>query len=918
MHPKRLFALAVIIIFAAAPLSPSLAAAPSSPYSEKLSIYTAGSSAFWSVTLNGVNASSAIAQVEASMDVGGYSLTAVKTVSWVSDFQVFGPTGYNLLKLPFIPDQGLFLTVSNSSYPAASAIALAFDQYLGAAFTSLSNETGTFTYFSPVSFSTVIPKTLLSPLPSNSSGFAALVKASSFAGLSSPFVTLTSQKTASGFTHSLIFGSIKSGAVDQSGNLQLLNLFGTSPSFIEAAKFSDSSTIIVHALDGLISSSDKATVLSNRANFSGSYSYTVPQNVKINKLNLTILELPAIAVGTRILDRGALNPGDSVSVTLNVKNIANMTIQNFTVSDDWWRSLPGIFQLTNGQSDFNISSIAPGSSASRIYVLKVNSSGNGQVLPSPRNILIPAVVGHFSYSFGGRTFTGSTGFNPLQILIGQVGPSVSITTSPDSTTGKPIGTVENLVVTVTNFGNGPALNLRVGNYTTPSLAQGGQTWVVKVPVQVTSLTHPNVTRGYVVTWQTSGGLVQNITSNLSNLVFSHKAMLLGYGRTTVNGTLTYLSPSTANLTLNYATLNVGRTSMQSFTGEQTLPSWLGCGKVAGANVSCSNGVLRFNYAFVKQGIPIRANVSYVLKQARNFVIPPATFNYTSNSISFVGSSGAFAVPAGIIVQKTLNPSPVIQGMQSRVALSASNQGPFSLYNLTLSTSPDSFDALLLAQPPAQKYYPVIGTRNSVSFNFSVIISGQTGNRSLAPGLVQFLFAGTKFALLVPQGTALIYPPLRVTMTTSPSSPLEGNSFNVIVSVSNPAGVDVTNVQLSLPLPVGVQVVRAVNVSAGNGVLTASIDRLPAMGVYKANVTLKSSAGLSFGLSGGSITFSYAGAQVKGSLALQAVTVNEDVLSRYTLPLLVAILAVLATTLIVRRGVSSTSPSSPQQTPQKQP
>ncbi len=912
MRLRKFVALAVAIMFSLVPLILPGVAAPASSYSESLSIYTAGNSAFWYVRLNGVNATKAIALADATTTLTGYSVTAVKTVAWVSDFQVFGPAGYNLLKLPFVPDQGFFLTVNASSYSSASSVALTFDQYLAAAFSSLSNSTGTFAFFSSASFGAVVPQTLLSLVPRNSSGFGALVRTSSFSGLPSPFVTFASQKTPSGFAHSLTFGSATTGVVDQSGNLQLLSLFTPTPSFVQAERFSNSSSIVVHSLDGLISSNDRATVTNNRANFSGSYSYNVPPKAKVSKLNLTILELPAVAVGTRILDKGAVNPGDSISFTLNVRNVGNLTIQNFTASDDWWKSLPNIFQLTNGQSDFTIPSISPRGSASQTYVLKVNSAEKAQ-------IFVPPIAGHFSYKFGSATFDGRTSFNPLGLLVGQVGPSISITTGPDSFSGKPIGTAENLVVTVTNFGNGPALNLRLGNITNPSLAQGGQTWTLTMPVQVTGLTHVNVTRTFGVTWQTSGGQVQNITSNPSNLVFSHAAMALGYGRTTLNGTLTYVSPDTANLTLKYSTVNNGGALVKSFAGIERLPAWLGCSKVTGTNVTCSNSFLTFKYPVLKQGTPILASVSYLLRQARNFVVAPAAFNYTSASLSFVGSSGAFAVPRGLFVQRSLNPSPVIQGMQSRVVLSASNQGPFTFYNATLFTIPDSFDTLPSTQPQTQKFFSLIGAGTTVGFNFSVNInSAQVGNRSLSPAGAQFLFAGTKFLIQILQRSTLVYLPIRVTMIASPPSPFEGNPFNIILSVSNRAGVDVTNVQLSLPIPSGVQVVRTINASAANGVLTANINKLAAMGVYRANLTLKANAGLSFSLLGGSITFSYAGTQIKGVLAPQGVSVNEDVLTRYTLPVLVAILAVLATTLVVRRRVSPISPASQRQTPQKQP
>src|SRR5207247_211876 len=164
--------------------------------------------------------------------------------------------------------------------PGRVAAVSAFDSYLAAAFVPLSNGSGTYSYFSPVSFDLIVPGTLLRLIPQSVGGFASLISPTQLVAQASPFVTLSGQKAASGFSHSLTVGSIKLAAV-ASGTLQLLTLFGSSPSSIQPSKFANTSTIYVRSLDGLISSKDKATVSNSGANFSGSYSYTLTSTNKV-------------------------------------------------------------------------------------------------------------------------------------------------------------------------------------------------------------------------------------------------------------------------------------------------------------------------------------------------------------------------------------------------------------------------------------------------------------------------------------------------------------------------------------------------------------------------------------------------------------------------------------------------------------
>src|SRR5207249_8783276 len=159
-----------------------------------------------------------------------------------------GPHGYHLLRLPFIPDQGLFLTLSASDASVATSAVSAFDSYLAAAFVPLSNGSGTYSYFSPVSFDLIVPGTLLRLIPQSVGGFASLISPTQLVAQASPFVTLSGQKAASGFSHSLTVGSIKLAAV-ASGTLQLLTLFGSSCKVTQPAELTTTLKLRVRLVD---------------------------------------------------------------------------------------------------------------------------------------------------------------------------------------------------------------------------------------------------------------------------------------------------------------------------------------------------------------------------------------------------------------------------------------------------------------------------------------------------------------------------------------------------------------------------------------------------------------------------------------------------------------------------------------------
>jgi len=305
-------------------------------YSERLTVFTSGSIALWEMTFTGINGSSHLSALESAPGLSWYNISAISTANWVSDMQIFGPSGYNLLPVPFVPSQGLFLTVGSDSFSDASAAANGLDSYLLTSFKSFSNGTGTYTFYSPISFSNLIPATLFKFLPSSNGGFANVVTSTFFMGTDSPFIVLEGQKGSSGFAHELILGSISTSALTTQDQPSLSGYFSSTITSLTASNRSSSSVIQLRFLDGTVQSDDKgAIVTSDTSPFSGSYTLTLGAGKKVSTFNATVVEQPVELLAYRTVDVGVLRTDDNLTVTLNLRNLSpSGTISSVTFSDN--------------------------------------------------------------------------------------------------------------------------------------------------------------------------------------------------------------------------------------------------------------------------------------------------------------------------------------------------------------------------------------------------------------------------------------------------------------------------------------------------------------------------------------------------------------------------------------------------------
>jgi hypothetical protein len=894
------FSVLALMLMAAVPVQQSRA---SSAYSEKLNVFIAGSSAYWYFTFSGVNGSSKLTQFESSPGLSWYNVTAIRTTTWQSDFQIYGPSGYNLIPVPFITPEGLFLTIGSDSYPDALVAARRLDAYLTASFVSLSNGSSSYEFYSPVSFVTVVPLTLLKLLPSSLGGFAAAISVTGFDNTPSPIVILEGTKVSSGFSHSLVVGSIYNKALDSQNRPNLFAYFGTAIASLNGANRSSSSTIQIRVLDGLMTSASNGVVTNDTSHFTGSYTLSVAPLKKVTRINTTVFQQPLQLLAARYIDVGVLQKNQNMSVTISLTNLSNKSgLSNVAFSDNWWD--PSLFRLVGGTSTFSLPNMSASQVITPTYVLQYVGS-------ETKKLTIPTEPVRFTYRIGGSTFQGRSWLNPITISLGRDDPVLFAYVAPNGGIGKPVGAIQSLSLVVKNVGTRAASSVIVAGQQTNGLAADGGAVTVKINQTASGLLGTNVTKRYLVTYSNAQGNKLNATTNLLPISFIHSGMKLGFATAVMNANLAPLKAGSAtiNLTLSFTVTNAGSANVSSFVAEVPVPGSLGCGVTKGKGISCASNILTLSYAQIGAQVSEQSNMKVNVTNLSNYFIPPLSFHGTTGGINITGRSNAYAVPTGYVLTKQFRPSQLFNGVNSTVILSAVNKGPFYVYNASLSSTVDTFDHVPTSA--------VLSTTNSsiapglnISRSYAVTASNQHGSLPSSPVSSSIFFGGRKFSLQGLGPFVLVYQPLTVTITTVPSSPTEGHDFSLDLIIHNPTTVNVTSVLFMLPIPSGLTLSQVSNNAVlSKDLLSVATPILAAQSNYNATAVAVASSGTTVPFDKAKLTFVYQGVTISGKTPSQGIVIAENATLRYLIPTAVALVVLFAVAFYVRRVATTTVPAS---------
>jgi hypothetical protein len=902
---KRSQALAVLalsLLLAAA--IPVQQASAQSAYTEKLNVFIAGGNSLWYFTFTGVNGSSRLSGLESTPGLSWYNITAVRTTGWSSDFQAFGPNGYNVFPVSSPPGEGALLTVGSDSYADASAAAAKVGAWLLTQFISSGNGSGTYSFYAPLTFSTIAPKTLLTLLPTGEGGFTNAIVPSSFDTTQSPLVILEGTKASSGFQHTLVVGSISATALDGSFRPNVLDIYGTTITSLQASNHSSSSVLQIRVLDGLIKSSDRATIMNDTTAFDSSYTLSLAPAQKITQLNATVLQQPAPLLAYRTVSRGILHTGQKLQVTVTLTNLSpTLAYTNITFADNWWNSTED-FTLQGAKNSTTFPAKIPADqSATPVYDLEYTGTASGTVT-------IPASVLDYYYQLGTSIFKGETVLNPITLYLGKGGPVVYSYVVPQGGFSKTVGQPQTLQVDAVNIGNQSASSVVVAGQSISGLA-ANTTARITVTQAAASIAQRNYTQAYTTSYQDLEGDHLTSETNVLSVVFSHSSMNLGLATLELTETSApYKSGTGTNLTLAFVASNLGNANVTSFSSQLALPKGLTCGTIKGNGTTCSAGMISINHPTITSQKSLDSFVMFNVTAPENFIIAPVPFHATTSGFQVQGTSNPLGIPTGFSVDKAFSPSALFGGMSSTVSLVSANGGPYTIYNVTFGSTVDSFDSLSSTVVTSKTASAIAPGSNSTLTYLAVALPSQ-GNFSSTTSTASFYFGGVVYTMSFPGPTVSIYQPLTVTITTSPAATTEGKPFTMSILISNPSGVPVSNVLYTLPIPPGLTLTQLQGMSIVGKNITVQAATLAAHGSLNASATAEAGSGITVPFAGSTLTFNYGGVTVSGSVPSGGIAIGENVTTRYVLPIALVVLVLLAAVYYIRKISVPSVPTSRQ-------
>ena len=904
MKARGLFVLCLVLSLSLVPiLIASTPVRAQSQYTERIDVYTAGSSAYWLMSMDRLNSSlpTGLVSAESTSGVSSYRLLALSAQSVVSDFQVFGVDGYNVLKVPSTPSQALFLTVNASSASAASPLVTYFATRFATVFTLVSSGSGAYVYEAPVNFAGAAAPVLYRLVPTTMKGFAGFLTEASFSALAMPSIALSGTNNGSGFSHSITIGAAESGILNSTDGISLTKVLSNQNATLTASSSASSSVVEIHALDATIRSTDKTATVSNDASaLSGTYTLSAAAGSKV-RVNATLNEVAPTALAYRTFDRGSLTTNQTLAVTIYVRDTAESgNVANVTVNDAWWKSYPTVFAYESGNYSFTLPLVAAGQNQTESYTLKVISAASSQVVVSPATVT-------YHYLLSGASYASEATTNAATLQVNGIGPAVTATVRSTVSSGAPLGTAGNYTITLTNSGTSPALNVKVAGTTIESLAaQSSQ--VVSLPVTLSGLAASNFTRSFPVQYTNSTGGEQAVSSNSVSLLLSHTSMVIPFVQLSTSDALTASAISSRLLNVTYTYANRGTATAGAVAGGQSFPSGIACKVLSGeAKGSCSGG----NFTATIGSLTTQNTQVFVLQlnfTQDNFVIAPSSTAATYEGTTLHTFGGAYAIPAGIELSKSLSIASGFPGMNALATVVMTNAGTSPVYNATLFSSVDPFDSIPGGSATTHSY-SILAPQQRESFNYTVTLTNSAlGNATSSVATVDLTLGGLTVALSSSPAYVVVFKPVAASVSTTPSSPEENHDFTMVVTFTNAASVPVSGVTYSFVLPSGLAVVSGAQVSGHTA--TVTMPSLAANSSASASVVLSASTGLTLQTSTSHVAFQYQGFSLNGLGPKNAIDVGVDVTTRYTLPIVIAVVVALAALVYVRTRLAAPAAPAP--------
>jgi hypothetical protein len=859
------------------------------PYSERLTIFDLRGSYFWELNFTGGNIALPFGVTPPSGVT--YTITEVHYTSWQPEYYIFGSKGFNFLFGLQAPPSGVTVTINSPlGQTAASSFITSLSSGFHLNFLQVSTSGTNFTYYSNLNVTSSLFPLFWKVTSSLPRGLINLTSQSSIA--SSPFSVVSFSGTSS--SNSIYLESLNS-AIPNPNSFSLTSLFSNEKTVNVSSSATPSlSQLQLNVIGGAITNSTGGTTSSSALSQLGSLTTTPLMPGKpLPDINATIVTNFASLVVTRdIATATPTSTSGPDQVTIRVTNTGTATafgVSNLPImiKDDWWK-LSSALSATNGNpTDFNLTSLAAGSSKTFTYFLSTGAANT--------TVTAPASAVQYSFSVGKANITRTAYMDSFTVYTNT--PNKPVIVPLVTTNSTSIGVGENGLVnlTVWNRGNIAVTGLSLAGQpqvTFPSggLNSGGDA-IVNASVFSGSFTNPTQRMNFTIDWSApSSGSANSSSVNLDYTFGSPAIPSISITKSITQKVVGGITQANISLSIT----NTGSSKESGVKVNDSFPIGLVVGKFGNFSAGAAPQTVTMTISSISASQTEGAwYVLNVTNAAENYILLPAKYSVASfypTTVYTGNSTAAASLPLGLRVSKSLSYTVGFVTQNATETLTAENFGSMPVYGVNVTALGDTF----LSVKDTMKYssFDTLGQNQNFSAKF-IVGFASNGAFISTGGSASFQFGGTDNVATPAATPVLIWSLPSVKLTPSTNSPVETHSFTITMSITNPSNLTISNVKVVFHLPKYLQYV-------GGPTFNQTLSTFGGNETQKFTMTVKSNSPYEYNITSPAITFQYAGETLHGTSNSLFLSVGDDIPIRYGIPIGIAILMVLLAFVGIRR------------------
>jgi len=865
-----------------------------STYSEELSVDIIGSSIFWmikmkggNITLAGINGIESVAS-----DVSSYSLSFLDSSNWSPEFELFSNSGYNLIGFDSTPSSGIFLKVNAANSDSAKKLANSLDDLLYLSFSSYSSSPGLYTFYSHMDLE-LVKDLLWDSVPYQYDGLARILgKDTFFANRGVPVFKFSGERIGDGFVHTVSIGGLNTNVVSADNQFPIARLFNTINT-TKTSPVTSESSIIVRTYGGLENYVSLGTSNISRStisitnfpeNTSSRSRVVVPKGYFFPDMSVEVSQSFPSLIAMRSFDRGTLNQGDVVTIGVKVRNVApvgSLSVENITVSDDWWKESKK-FELVDGQFSRSIGHLGPGGEFTLAYKLKLLTSDKSEVTA-------PATSIFYTYKADQSEIKKSTRFNQQKLILNDISAVLSIDASIKESYTSIMG-ITPVNITVRNIGNGHATNLYLDGNLRQSLLSG-DIWRLQLNLTSASLKETYVNKTWSVTWGEAGRKESAISNNvmLQYALIGNTIPYFFIDRSVVSSANSGNNIVNSTLTI----FNIGSITLDKISLKEKMPNNI---VFLNGNYSLKNTDLSAQIIDLKPGdvktIEYTATIS---NPDENYLFEPTEISVEQGQSTITRLSQSKLLPLGVKVSKNYAPNAHFAGANITVEAKVENKDANPIFNVDFGRGSDSFLRMLEGKSTYSADTLGAGEKLGSSNRANLL---KPGAFSSSEAIVNFTLSGHRESKSSGSYPVTIFIPLSVKLKINPVVPLENEVFNVVITVENNSPVDVKDVNVKINLP------REMQVKIGSLQISSKDIDANMSETREATILVPGPAFLT--IASPTLQYVYEGDTLRTISTPVDVTIADNVTTRYLVPLLISAIIILIVSFVARRSIVSKS------------